>query len=364
MSAAHNWTTAAAPANATLPECANHDAVHRLHLAWNGTVLAAALPLNAAALWAFVGPLRLRTAVTVYLANLAACDLLFALSLPLRLHYYATGRWALGDVLCRLTGSLFQLNMYGSCLFLTAVNVDRYLALAYPLRSRAFNRRSVSWRVCGAVWALIALGSVPVAMVHDPSRCRRPGPGGGVQARCFEGFSDGTWRRELLPLVAVAEILGFLLPLAAVLYCSARVLEALWKGGGGQWKWRGKWRRKTVLLLVANALIFVVCFAPYNLVLAFYALARSNLLQLSPVSEKALRMTLQVTVLLSGTNCCLDPLVYYYSTEGFRATFRGRAAAATGALSAPTSRARSHHTEASRMVRLEPARERRGESVV
>ncbi|XP_062895848.1 lysophosphatidic acid receptor 5-like [Mobula hypostoma] len=350
--------------NTNITLCVDHGAVHRLHLAWNGTVLAAALPLNAAALWAFVGPLRLRTAVTVYLANLAACDLLFALSLPLRLLYYATGRWTLGDALCRLAGSLFQLNMYGSCLFLTAVNVDRYLALACPLRSRAFNRRSVSWKVCGAVWTLIALGSVPVAMVHDSSKCLASGSSD-EQTRCFEGFSDHAWRSELLPLVAVAEILGFLLPLATVLYCSARVLEALWKGGvlggpAGQRKSKGKWRRKTILLLVANALIFVVCFAPYNLVLAVYALSRSDLLNLSGASEKTLRLTLQVTVLLSGTNCCLDPLVYYYSTEGFRSTFRGVAAG----RSALTSRARSQVTEVNRMLRLERVRETRDESVV
>ncbi|XP_051884735.1 lysophosphatidic acid receptor 5-like [Pristis pectinata] len=340
MSGTLNRTTPPSPAatvTATtgLPVCRDADSLHRLQLAWNSVVLAAALPLNAMALWVFVGPLRLRTVPSVYMANLAACDLLFALALPLRLlHSAAGGRWPLGDAPCRLAGCLFQLNMYGSCLFLAALNVDRYLALVRPLRSRRLRRRPVAWRVCGAAWALMAVGSVPVAMAHGTSGCR--GANASRQLRCFEGFSDGDWRVELLPLVVAAELLGFVLPLAAVLYCSAQILGTLGPIGPagpanpevreeaeeGRRRRRRR-RRKTVLLLLVNALIFVACFGPYNVALAVYALARSDLLVLGQSSEEGLRQALQVAILLSASNCCLDPLVYYYSTEGFRHTFWG-----------------------------------------
>ncbi|XP_041038481.1 lysophosphatidic acid receptor 5-like [Carcharodon carcharias] len=309
--------------NDPLPHCKDHDAIHRLHLVWYGGVLALALPLNLVALGIFLGAYRLRTVVTVYMANLAACDLLFTLALPLRLQYYATHAWAMGDLLCQVAGSLFQINLYGSCLFLACINVDRFLALAYPLRARGLRRPQVAWRVCGGVWALIVLGSAPVALAHDTSQCQ--GPNGTLESRCFESFSQRAWREELLPLLALAEVLGFLLPLGAVVCCSVLTLSALLRriraGGGPALR-----RRKTVNLLVVSATIFVLCFAPYNVALAAYGLCKAGVVGSGPESRDRLRLALQLTVLLASANCCLDPLVYYFSTEGFRRTFRtGRA---------------------------------------
>ncbi|XP_072131616.1 lysophosphatidic acid receptor 5-like isoform X2 [Mobula birostris] len=303
-----------------LPNCSDHDQVHQLLLAWHSVQLGIGLPLNVVALWVFICFLRLRTVVTVYLANLAACDLLFTLALPLRVYYFATDNWPLGNALCQLAGSLFQLNMYGSCLFLAAVNVDRFLALVQPLRSRPLRRRRVAWRVCGVVWALIALGSIPVAIAHDTSCCQNSKST--VEVRCFESFSPRAWRRELLPLVVLAEILGFLLPLSAVLYCSVRILRVLSRrGGSGQGE--GEVRRKKVrLLLLVNATIFVLCFLPYNLLLVSYAGLKARGDKGNTELRSRLRYALQITMLLSSSNCCLDPLVYYFSTEGFRATFR------------------------------------------
>ncbi|XP_072892803.1 lysophosphatidic acid receptor 5-like [Hemitrygon akajei] len=302
-----------------LPNCSDHDQIHRLQLAWHSVQLGIGLPLNAVALWVFICLLGLRSVVTVYLVNLAACDLLFTLALPLRIYYFTTDLWPLGNALCQLGGSLFQLNMYGSCLFLAAVNVDRFLALVHPLYSRPMRRRRVAWKVCGVVWALIILGSIPVALAHDTSCCQSANST--VEVRCFESFSKRAWKMELLPLVVLAEILGFLLPLSVVLYCSVRILHALSRrGGGGQGE--GEVRRKKVrLLLLANAAIFVLCFLPYNLLLASYAGLRAKDAG-NTVLRSRLRFVLQITMLLSSSNCCLDPLVYYFSTEGFRATFR------------------------------------------
>ncbi|XP_078251078.1 lysophosphatidic acid receptor 5-like [Rhinoraja longicauda] len=327
-----DWSNETEP----LPQCKDHDKMHHLQLAWHGAVLALGLPLNVISLWFFLRVLRLRSVVTIYMTNLAVCDLLFTLALPLRLYYYANHLWNLGDVPCQLAGSLFQLNMYGSCLFLAAINVDRFLALAHPLRSRPFRRPWLAWKVCGAVWALIVLGSVPVALAHDTSRCLGANSSQ-VEVRCFESFSGVAWKKKLLPLVVLAETLGFLLPLSAVLYCSVRILGALAGTGTGEQGERAggsrRRRKKTILLLLANALIFVACFVPYNLALGVYALSRSELAPLAPHSQKQLRQALQLTVLLSGTNCCLDPLVYYYTTEGFRATMRAGASAWSGGKS-------------------------------
>ncbi|KAM4033547.1 LOW QUALITY PROTEIN: lysophosphatidic acid receptor 5 [Anomaloglossus baeobatrachus] len=267
--------------------------------------------LNGVSLVVFLRWLRPLTVVSTFLCNLALSDLLFSLSLPLRIYYYANNHWPFGKFLCRLSGSIFHINMYGSCLFLFCINVDRYLAIVYPLRFRHFRRRKVARLTCLCVWLIIVSGSVPAALVHDSKDCW---DGEKVIARCFEGLSG--WHTYLMPFLFLAEIIGFLLPLGAVLYGSCHVFWELCRASEG-----GRHRHKrTIRLLILNLVIFLFCFVPYNATLVAYGLLRAELAPDPWGLKPTLKKILTVTVLLASTNCALDPLVYYFSTEGFRNT--------------------------------------------
>ncbi|KAL1791211.1 lysophosphatidic acid receptor 5 [Sigmodon hispidus] len=296
-------------------QCPDYRSTHRLHMVVYSLVLATGLPLNALALWVFLRVLRINSVVSVYMCNLAASDLLFTLSLPLRLSYYARHYWPFPNFLCQTSGAIFQMNMYGSCIFLMLINVDRYAAIVHPLRLRHLRRPLVARRLCLGVWALILLFAVPAARVHSPSKCRYKNI---TLNLCFESFSDDLWKGRLLPLLLLAEILGFLLPLAAVLYSSGRVFWTLARPDATQ----SQRRHKTVRLLLINLVIFLLCFVPYNATLAVYGLLRANLVESSTQARDQVRGVLMVMVLLAGANCVLDPLVYYFSAEGFRNTLR------------------------------------------
>ncbi|KAM9228768.1 lysophosphatidic acid receptor 5 [Dugong dugon] len=296
--------------------CPDYRHTHHLHMVVYSLVLAAGLPLNVLALWVFLRALRVHSVVSVYMCNLAASDLLFSLSLPVRLSYYALHYWPFPDLLCQIAGAIFQMNMYGSCIFLALINVDRYTAIVHPLRLRHLRRPRVARRLCLGVWALILVFAVPAARVHRPSRCRYDD----WEVRlCFESFSNELWKDRLLPLVLLAEALGFLLPLVAMVYSSVRVFWTLARPDAT----RSHRRRKTVRLLLVNLVIFLMCFLPYNSTLAVYGLLRGQLVVASEVARDQVRGVLMVMVLLAGANCVLDPLVYYFSAEGFRNTLRG-----------------------------------------
>lgn len=295
--------------------CPDYRSTHLLHMVVYSLVLATSLPLNALALWIFLRVLRVHSVVSVYMCNLAASDLLFTLSLPLRLSYYARHHWPFPDFLCQTSGAIFQMNMYGSCIFLMLINVDRYAAIVHPLRLRHLRRPLVARRLCLGVWALILLFAVPAARVHSPSTCTYKNI---TVKLCFERFSDDLWRSKLLPLLLLAELLGFLLPLAAVVYSSGRVFWTLARPDATQ----SQRRRKTVRLLLANLIIFLLCFVPYNSTLAVYGFLRADLVENSGQNRDQVRRVLMIMVLLAGANCVLDPLIYYFSAEGFRNTLR------------------------------------------
>ncbi|XP_037702250.1 lysophosphatidic acid receptor 5 [Choloepus didactylus] len=311
-----NSTANTTNANFTIPLCPDYRPTHRLHMVFYSLVLAAGLPLNALALWVFLRAMRVHSVVSVYMCNLAASDLLFTLSLPVRLSYYALHYWPLPALLCQTAGAIFQMNLYGSCIFLALINVDRYVAIVHPLRLRHLRRPRVARLLCLGVWALILLFAVPAARVHRPSLCSN----GSVEVRlCFESFGNELWKGGLLPLVLLAETLGFLLPLVAIVYSSGRVFCTLARPDATQ----SQRRRKTVRLLLANLVIYLLCFVPYNTTLAVYGLLRGQLVVASEAARDQVRRVLMVLVLLAGANCVLDPLVYYFSAEGFRNTLRG-----------------------------------------
>ncbi|MGH0169944.1 UNVERIFIED_CONTAM: hypothetical protein FKN15_058151 [Acipenser sinensis] len=129
-------------------------------------VLVLGLPLNGISVWIFFRRLGLNSVPAIYMANLALSDLLFIISLPLRIYYFATARWPFGDAMCMIPGTLFSVNIYSSSLFIGLISLDRFLAVVYPLRSRALRTPGFARLACGTVWLLILALGIPIALNH------------------------------------------------------------------------------------------------------------------------------------------------------------------------------------------------------
>ncbi|XP_010132227.1 PREDICTED: lysophosphatidic acid receptor 5 [Buceros rhinoceros silvestris] len=295
--------------------CKDYSFNHHLLLPGYILIFVTGLTLNVMALWIFIRYLRLKSVVMIYMFNLAVSDLTFTLSLPLRLYYYSNHHWPFGNTLCQVSGSVFQINMYGSCLFLMCINLDRYVAIVHPLRWRHLRRPKVAKLLCLIVWVVIFTGSIPTAIVHKQNPCK-------VQNQtvylCFESFSNNMWQNNLFPLVVLAEILGFLLPLSSVTYCSIRIFQELCQDS----QTKTLRQQKTIRLLLVNLVIFITCFVPYNTTLAVYGMIKAQVLKVEQETQASVRQVLITTMLLASMNCTLDPLIYYFSTEGFRNTFK------------------------------------------
>ncbi|KAM9565611.1 lysophosphatidic acid receptor 5 isoform 1-T2 [Guaruba guarouba] len=302
-------------ASNTSQTCKDYTFNHRLLLPGYILIFMTGLMLNVTALWIFIRYLRLKSVVMIYMFNLAMSDLTFTLPLPLRLYYYVNHHWPFGNTLCQVSGSVFQINMYGSCLFLMCINLDRYAAIVHPLRWRHLRRPKVAKLLCLIVWVVIFTGSIPTAIVHKQNHCE-------VQNKtiylCFESFSDNMWQNNLFPLVVLAEILGFLLPLSSVTYCSIRIFQELYQNS----QTKTLRQQKTVRLLLVNLVIFIICFVPYNTTLAVYGMIKAQVIKVEKETQASVRQVLITTMLLASMNCTLDPLIYYFSTEGFRNTFK------------------------------------------
>ncbi|XP_074535596.1 lysophosphatidic acid receptor 6-like [Halichoeres trimaculatus] len=129
-----------------------------------GCIMVLGLPLNALSLWILLRHHWMKCPNVVYMVNLAISDLLLAFSLPMRIYFYATGTWPIGDLACNLITMLFKNNIRSSSFFITLISVDRLLAVVYPLRSRHLRTWSNAWKAAGVVWLFVVVVSIPESM--------------------------------------------------------------------------------------------------------------------------------------------------------------------------------------------------------
>lgn len=253
-------------------------------------VLLLGLPLNATALWVLVWRHGLKSSTATLMINLAAADLLLALSLPLRVQYYATGgRWAWGRAVCTASTLLLRNNVRTSSVFITLLSLDRLLAIVLPLRSRALRSAPHALAACAAVWLLVCVLAVPEAQQvyailpeHD----------------CFEVRSGA-------PVVTYVQS-GLIFALLVVNVISTYMVAQTLRLRGSPTATEQRRRRVRCLLIFgANLLMFAVFFVPLSVIL---------LLMSSGVCEPR---TFHIMVCLTSVNCCLDPPLYYFCLDGF-----------------------------------------------
>ncbi|TRZ04149.1 hypothetical protein DNTS_017278 [Danionella cerebrum] len=133
-----------------------------------GLVLAIGLPLNTGSLWILIRRHGLRSPCAVLMVNLALSDLLLALSLPLRVYFYATLEWPFGVCTCTVAIMLFRINIRTSSIFITLISVDRMVALVFPLRSRTLRTSASALKGSILVWILISSLSIPeILRIHN-----------------------------------------------------------------------------------------------------------------------------------------------------------------------------------------------------
>ncbi|XP_071316491.1 lysophosphatidic acid receptor 6-like [Trachinotus anak] len=280
-------------------------------------VFVVGLLFNMVAVYIFGCTLKLRNETTTYMINLVVSDSLFVLSLPFRIVYFIKRDWLFGSVLCKISVALFYTNMYGSILFLTCISVDRFLAIVHPFRSQTIRTKRNAKLACCTVWVMVLSGSIPTGFLLDTTSPRNAN---GSANYCFENYSKKQWKSELSKVVVFIETVGFIIPLMVNVFCSVMVLRTLRKpqtiSRGGNLN-----KVKILRMILVHLLIFCFCFIPYNVNLMFYAMVRSNVLK-GCYAEYVVRTIYPIALCIAVTNCCFDPVVYYFTSETIQSSIK------------------------------------------
>lgn len=293
------------------------DFKYPLYSAVFSVVFVVGLIFNMVAVYIFACTLKLRNETTTYMMNLVVSDSLFVLSLPFRIAYFVKREWGFGSVLCKISVALFYTNMYGSILFLTCISVDRFLAIVYPFKSQTIRTKRNAKLACCAVWVMVLSGSIPTGFLLETSSLKNVNSSAHY---CFENYSRKQWKAELSKVVVFIETVGFFIPLMLNVFCSVMVLRTLKKpqtiSRGGNLN-----KRKILRMIIVHLLIFCFCFIPYNVNLVFYAMVRSNILK-GCDAEYVVRTIYPIALCIAVTNCCFDPVIYYFTSESIQSSIK------------------------------------------
>lgn len=277
-------------------------------------VFVVGLIFNMVAVYIFSCTLKQRNETTTYMINLVVSDSLFVLSLPFRIFYFINRVWPFGRQLCKISAALFYTNMYSSIFFLTCISIDRFLAIVYPLRSQTIRTKRNAKLACAAMWIIVISASIASVFYVDTTS-----PDSSSQF-CFENYSNKQWKSELSKVVMFICTVGFIIPLMLNVFCSVMVLRTLRNprtlSRGGTLK-----KGKILRMITVHLFTFCFCFIPYNVNLIFYALVRSSVLKECYV-ENVVRTIYPIALCLAVTNCCFDPVIYYFTSETIQSSIK------------------------------------------
>ncbi|XP_076604133.1 platelet-activating factor receptor [Chaetodon auriga] len=277
--------------------------------------------------------------IRIYMTNLTITDLLFVSALPFWIGYYSRhGNWIYADFMCRLTGSLFFINTYCSILFLGAISVNRYWAVTRPLDAASSDHRRRGIIVCVVIWLLTVSMSIPYLVspgIHTDEN---------NVTHCFEGYQNQTDTEKKTVAATHFAIIGlFFVVFFLVVVCNSLIAQVLLSQSPPQTELRSVTvvsrksnrtmsssqrprgvKRRALQMLLAVVGVFVLCFLPHHVVQGPWTLAVLQIeqgwghVEWNQSTRQALNDAHQITLLLMGLNCILDPVVYCFATRKFR----------------------------------------------
>ncbi|XP_041034776.1 lysophosphatidic acid receptor 6-like isoform X1 [Carcharodon carcharias] len=248
----------------------------------------------------------------VFMVNLAVIDLIFATTLPFKVAYHALENdWIFGELACKITGSLFFANMYGSTLFLTCICVDRYIAVVHPIKSLQLRRPRYRIVICCLIWLLLA-ASLLYLTIKGPLTSKFPNG----KIACLENFSSRSWNRRISGISIGAAVIGFFIPLVVIIICYPLIARKLLEHKAGTDKVHVV-KKKALRMVLLVLVVFIICFVPYHLNQLIHTLRRIKLLSTCRLIQFTYSAR-RVTMALTSLNSCLDPLIYSFASDTFK----------------------------------------------
>ncbi|XP_066435808.1 lysophosphatidic acid receptor 6-like [Eleutherodactylus coqui] len=270
--------------------------------------------LNCISLWIFWFWVKQWNSTVILQFNLAISDAIITPAAPLIIIYSLTDHWTFGTFLCQFKVFLLSTHMYGSIYFLTLISIHRYFTVAQNVRRKALTTKPFITRLCIAVWVCLLLQGIPFFLVLQTSEVH------GV-TKCLSIHQSD---QAILFFVWNWVILfsGLLLPFMTTLVCYSLLIRYMLNVNPMN-TLTNVMVSKSVQTIFVSLVIFIICYIPVHItrtmgvtIILFFPTMCSLL--------EGVEVVYYITWMLSGTNCCMDPIIYCFASDRFNDTITRR----------------------------------------
>ncbi|NXW28408.1 BKRB2 protein, partial [Phaetusa simplex] len=248
------------------------------------------------------------TVAEIYLANMALADLLLVCTLPFwAINISNNFQWPFGLFLCKAVNIMSNMNFYSSIYFLTLVSIDRYLALVKTMSLGRMRRTACAKWNSFVVWMCALLICSPAMVFRNLKYYEEYN----ITA-CGLVYPNRYWE----PINnCLLNIVGFVIPLCVITYCTKQIIKALQSSELQKLK-LVQTERKATMLVLAVLLLFIVCWLPFQI-----STFIDTICYLTPTFkclEEINDILTQVATYCAYSNSCLNPVLYVIVGKHFQ----------------------------------------------
>ncbi|XP_037328851.2 tachykinin receptor 3a [Pungitius pungitius] len=275
------------------------------------SVLAVAVFGNLIVIWIILAHKRMRTVTNYFLLNLAFSDASMAALNTLVNFIYAThGDWYFGKAYCKFHNFFPVTSVFASIYSMTAIAVDRYMAIIHPLKPRLSAKATTGVIVC--IWSLAVVLAFPLCYFSTTLTLPH-------KTVCYVAWP----RKADDPFMYHIMVTGlvYVLPLVVMGINYTIVGVTLWGGeipGDSSDNYHGQLRakRKVVKMMIIVVVTFALCWLPYHIYFIVTGLNKGLR------KWKYIQQVYLSVLWLAMSSTMYNPIIYCCLNSRFRAGFK------------------------------------------
>ncbi|XP_043956254.1 suppressor of SWI4 1 homolog [Gambusia affinis] len=286
----------------------------RLLPAMYGVEFVVALAGNTFALWLLlIREKRNWHSGVVLSCNLAISDLLYILTLPLLIVYYALGKhWLFGEAVCKIERFLFTCNLYVSIFFIMTISVNRCVGIACPFFTRLYVEPFHVKIISVILWIIVGVISSP--MLKFASLCKHSYNNNTLCVSFCQPTPDET---SVFIYRVFLAVFGCLVPFIVTFTSYCVLFRVVWKNVNIT----TLEKRKVALLVFSVIVLYAVSFVPYHIFQVYYLYLRKS----DPNNMNCwVYKMYQVSKGLATLNMCIHPILYMAVFDSIRVACCGK----------------------------------------
>ncbi|XP_073402206.1 motilin receptor [Dendrobates tinctorius] len=258
---------------------------------------------------------EMNTTTNFYLSSMAVSDLIILLCLPFDLYrLWRSIPWIFGGFLCKFLYLISEGCTYSTILHITALSIERYLAICFPLKAKVFITKRRVKMVIVLLWVIALLSAAPFYHLFEIVQIHNYTTSSKMSWECK--FTEHAMESGLLNVMTWVTTVYFFFPMLCLTVLYGFIGKKLWKSKnnlrGPNAANREKCHKQTVKILAVVVLSFIICWLPFHIGRIIFA--NTNDFQTLKVSQYFNIVAMQLFYLSASIN----PLLYNFISKKYR----------------------------------------------